>query len=89
MKDDLIEVREGAGGESAYITGTRTPVRHIVGYYRMFLDELIVARICTTLPYLTAQQVEAAIEYWRSHEEAIAKEMADEEAALARLQEPA
>jgi uncharacterized protein (DUF433 family) len=86
-KKEFIEVRPSAAGETVYIAGTRTPVRHIVGYYKIMQEQMVVERICAELPYLTPEQVYAALEYAREHPEQIEQELADDAAVLERLGE--
>jgi uncharacterized protein (DUF433 family) len=85
MKNDLIEVREGAGGKSAYVGRSRIRVLNIMNAYQIHLDEIIVERICVDYPQLTPEQVIAALEYGREHEAEIDRERAEDMAALARL----
>jgi uncharacterized protein (DUF433 family) len=76
-----IEIRQGAGGESAYIVGTRVRVADIARLYPQVLDELIIDRIVQSLPTLDRGQVRAAIEYWRTHPGEI-ESLIEEEAEL-------
>ena len=85
MKTNLIEVREGAGGKTAYVGRSRIRVLNIMTAYQIHLDEIVVERICADYPQLTPEQVHAALEYGREHEAEIAREHAEDMAALARL----
>jgi len=51
----------------------------------MALDELVAERIQQGLPHLTVEQIQAALDYWREHPEEIANEIAEDDAALARV----
>lgn len=82
---DPIETRRGPGGESAFIAGTRVRVSDVAQLYGLIQEELVVERIVRSLPHLTPAQVRAAIEYWRSHEQQISDEIAEERAILANI----
>src|SRR5439155_13044469 len=55
------------------ISGTRTPVRSIAGYYQMGMT---VDEILQALPHLTAGQVHAALGYYFDHQKDIDRDMA-------------
>jgi uncharacterized protein (DUF433 family) len=86
MKNDkLIEIREGAGGKSAYVGRTRIRVLNIMTLYQQVLDELVVERALVEYPQLTGEHVYAALEYGRENVAEMEKELADDMAAYARL----
>ena len=80
-----IEIRKGAGGESAYIAGTRVRVADIARLYPQLLDELVAERIVRSLPTLTRDQVLIAIDYWREHSQEIVAQIKEEEELLSEL----
>jgi len=77
-----IEIREGAGGKSAFVGKSRIRVADIAQMYPIMLDELIVERMQRAYPSLTTDQIYAALGYWRAHEEEIDSLIAEEEAIL-------
>ena len=83
--NDEIEIREGAGGKSAYVGRSRIRVSDIAQQYQLALDELVIERICRGFPSLAPEQIEAAIKYWREHKEEIDTLIAEEEAILRRI----
>lgn len=80
-----IEVREGRGGKSAYIRGTRVRVSDIARLHEVLGAGGVPERIREALPHLTVRQVEAALGYWRKHEKEIRDEIDKEEGILSRL----
>ena len=85
MKKKMIERRSTTSGESAFVGRSRVRVSHIARLYDMVRDELVAERIQQGLPQLTVEQIMAALEYWREHPEEIETEIAEDEAALARI----
>lgn len=61
-------------GGRPVVTGTRTAVRTIVGYYKMGLS---VDEILEGLPHLTPAQIFAALSYYYDHKPEIEKDIAD------------
>lgn len=59
-------------GGSPIIRGTRTPIRAIVGYYKMGFT---VEEILEGLPHLTAAQVFEALSYYHDHQVEVEQEM--------------
>jgi len=55
------------------ITGTRTPVRSLAGYYQMGMT---VDEILQALPHLNAAQVHAALGYYFDHQKEIDRDIA-------------
>ncbi|MBI3414464.1 MAG: DUF433 domain-containing protein [Verrucomicrobia bacterium] len=55
------------------VTGTRTSVRAVAGYYQMGMNP---DEILQTLPHLTLGQVHAALAYYFDHQKAIDREIA-------------
>ena len=55
------------------ITGTRTSVRAVAGYYQMGMNP---DEILQTLPHLTLGQIHAALTYSFDHQKAIDREIA-------------
>jgi uncharacterized protein (DUF433 family) len=84
-ENEEIEIREGAGGKSAYVGASRVRVSDIARMYQVALDELVVERIQKGLPHLTVRQVVVAIKYWRAHKKEIEDEIAEEEAIFNSL----
>lgn len=64
----LVERRPDVCGGEPVLVGTRTPVRAIVEHVRLG-DE--VEDILEHLPYLSATQVYAALDYYRNHKQEI------------------
>ena len=60
------------GGGRPIIKGTRTPVRAIVGYYKMGLS---VEEILEGLPHLTPAQVYEALSYYHDHQAEVEQEI--------------
>ena len=61
-------------GGQPVIVGTRTPVKSIVGYYKMGLS---VEEILEGLPHLSPAQVFAALSYYHDHQAEIERDIAD------------
>ena len=87
MARQLIEVRHGPGGRSAFIKGTRVRVSDIAQREGLRNGMSAPEQICRALPHLTPEQVQAALEYWRTHPEDIQKEIEEEEALLGEIAE--
>ena len=64
----------GICGGRPIIRGTRTPVRAIVGYYKLGLS---VEEILEGLPHLTAAQVYEALSYYHDHQSEIEQDIAE------------
>jgi uncharacterized protein (DUF433 family) len=78
----------GAGGISMpHVKGTRTRVSTIVARYQQLHDETPAQRIQYSYPHLSIEEIEAALEYWRSHQDEIAAEIAADEAAFEVLKD--
>ncbi len=81
--DTLIERNPELRGGRPIIAGTGTPVRTIVGLYKL---GLVAEEIATQLPHLTLAQVYAALTYYHLHVEEIEADIeADSEENLKRL----
>src|SRR3989304_8051930 len=61
----------GVCGGRPIIKGTRTPVKAIVGYYKLGLS---VEEILEGLPHLSAAQIYDAISYYLDHQEEIERD---------------
>jgi len=61
-------------GDQPVIAGTRTPVKSIVGYYKINLS---VAEILEGLPHLSPAQVFAALSYYHDHQAEIEQDIED------------
>jgi uncharacterized protein (DUF433 family) len=72
----LIVRRPGICGGSPTIEGTRIRVSDII--YSSQLHDGNVEAIREGYPHLSAEQVEAALEYYGKHRESIEREMAEE-----------
>ncbi|HBY93750.1 MAG TPA: DUF433 domain-containing protein [Chloroflexi bacterium] len=75
----ITSVPEISGGRPI-IRGTRTPVKTIVGYYKMGLS---VEEILEGLPHLTPAQVYEALSYYHDHQAEIERDI--EESRVERL----
>ena len=64
----------GVCGGRPIIRGTRTPVKTIIGYYKLGLS---VEEILEGLPHLTPARVFAALSYYHDHQEEIEQDIAD------------
>jgi len=80
-----IEIRQGAGGKSAFVGKSRIRVADIAQMYPIILDELIVERMQRAYPSLTVDQIYAALEYWRVHKKEIDSLIQEEQAIIDRL----
>ena len=60
-------------GGQPVIAGTRTPVKSIVGYYKMGMS---VEEILEGLPHLSPAQVFAALSYYHDHQAEIEQDIA-------------
>lgn len=67
-----IERVEGVQGGRPVVKGTRTPVKTIVGYYKLGLS---VEEILEGLPHLTPAQVYDALSYYHDHQEEIERDI--------------
>ncbi len=63
----------GVCGGRPIVRGTRTPVKTIVGYYKMGLS---VEEILEGLPHLTPAQLYEALSYYHDHREDIERDIA-------------
>jgi uncharacterized protein (DUF433 family) len=61
-------------GGQPVLAGTRTPVKSIVGYYKMGMS---VEEILEGLPHLSPAQVFAALSYYHDHQAGIEQDIAD------------
>lgn len=59
---------EGTCGGRPIINGTRTPVRAIVGYYKMGMSPEEIVR---SLPHLSLAQVHDSLSYYYDHQQEI------------------
>ncbi len=64
----------GICGGRPIIKGTRTPVKAIVGYYKLGLS---VEEILEGLPHLTPAQVYEALSYYHDHQSEIEQDIAE------------
>ena len=84
-QSEAIEIREGPGGMTAFIPGSRIRVSDIARYYQLMLDEVIVERIQRAFPHLTERQIASALDYWRTHEAEVAAEIEEEMKLLEQI----
>ena len=82
MRTQTVEIRESAGGKSAFIKGSRVRVSDIA---RMVALGEKAEEIQAALPHLTKKQVLAAIEYWQAHKPSIQREIEEEDALLEKI----
>jgi len=61
-------------GGQPVLAGTRTPVKSIVGYYKMGMS---VEEILEGLPHLSPSRVFAALSYYHDHQAGIKQNIAD------------
>jgi len=80
-----IEIRTGAGGETAYITDTRVRVSDIVRLYEIAREEVLVEYIQRALPHLSYEQITAALAYYRQNTTRIETELKEEDEVLANI----
>jgi len=73
----IIRSPAGCGGQPV-IAGTQTPVKSIVGYYKMGMS---VEEILEGLPHLRPAQVFAALSYYHDHQAEIEQNIADSRVA--------
>ena len=85
MAGKAIEVRDGAGGKSAYIAGTRVRVSDIARLYSLMEAELVAERVQRSLPHLSLPQIRAAVTYWREHPKEVNEEISLEQSILEKL----
>lgn len=71
--EGLVERVPGVQGGEAVVAGTRTPVRSVVEYDRIYHGD--VGAILRALPHLTRLQVEAALAYYSTHRSEIDDEI--------------
>lgn len=67
-----IEQRPDIHGGRPIIKGTRTPVKSIVGYYKLGLS---VEEILEGLPHLTPAQIFEALSYYHDHQAEIERDI--------------
>jgi len=70
-----IVKRAGICGGEPIIDGTRTPVRAIVGYYKMGMT---VEEILEGLPHLKPAEVYDALAYYFDHQEEIERDIEED-----------
>ncbi len=68
-----ISARQSILAGAPLVSGTRTPVRAIAGYYQMGMS---ADEILQTLPHLTAAQLHAALAYYFDHQKKIDRDIA-------------
>ncbi|HET8669369.1 MAG TPA: DUF433 domain-containing protein [Candidatus Saccharimonadales bacterium] len=68
----LIARSSDVCGGQPVVAGTRTPVKSIVGYYKMGMS---VEEILEGLPHLTPAQVFAALSYYHAHQTEIEQDI--------------
>ena len=67
LATSIVHDKRILGGEPV-IEGTRTPVRAVIEYLRLYGSK---ERVLAVLPHLTADQLEAAIAYYEIHPEEV------------------
>ena len=72
-----ISREEKTRGGRPIIKGTRTPVKSIVGYYKLGLS---VEEILEGLPHLTPAQVYEALSYYHDHREEMERDIQEGQA---------
>jgi uncharacterized protein (DUF433 family) len=81
--DRYIEQIPGIQGGEPVIAGTRTPVRSVVGYDKIYHGD--VAEVLRALSHLSAYQVGAALDYYRDHKSEIDVYITQNEEAFQRF----
>jgi uncharacterized protein (DUF433 family) len=77
-----IEIRRGAGGDSAYVRGSRVRVSDIARLIHLHDADQAIECVQDALPFLTRTQIKAAIAWWHKHEDDVEQEIAEEAAIL-------
>jgi uncharacterized protein (DUF433 family) len=81
-----IEHRTGAAGiPMAYIGRSRVRVSVLAAMYQSLLDEIVTERFQEAFPHLTAEEITAAMQYWRDNPEEIAREIEADEQIIRSL----
>jgi len=80
----LITRSTNVRGGRPRIAGTGVTVRRIVGWYKLGLEP---EEIVDEIPHLTLAQVYAALAYYHANRDEIEKDLAEEEAEAARLEQ--
>ncbi len=84
----MIVRTEGVCGGRPRIAGTRITVDHLVTYRRVLLEELLTARLLKAFPHLTEEQLTAAFDYYREHQDEIDAILRENDAFLAAHGQP-
>ncbi|CAN5756753.1 hypothetical protein BH23CHL2_BH23CHL2_12610 [soil metagenome] len=79
----MITCTPGVQGGYPCIKGTRTPVRAIVEYDRIYDGD--TNEILADLPHLTREQIEAARAYYRDCPELVYEDIARQAEAIAKI----
>src|SRR3989304_1834418 len=79
----IVQTPNIRGGQP-HIAGTGVTVRRIVGWYKLGLSP---EEIAAEIPHLTLAQVYAALAYYHANRDEIEKDLAEEEAEAARLEQ--
>lgn len=74
-KHPYIVCIEGICGGRPIIIGTRTPVRSIVGYFKM---EMSAEEILEGLPHLNLAQIHDALSYYYDHQEEVERDIQED-----------
>lgn len=80
-----IEVREGPGGKSAFINGTRIRVLVIARLFEILQEELLMDRMLEEMPTLSKEQISEALAYWREHPREMLEEIDEENEAISKI----
>src|SRR6266699_3716422 len=70
-----IEIRKTTTSQSAFVGRSRIRVSDIAQRYELIQQQSIAELIQDTLPSLSVEQINAALEYWRTHEKEIQAEI--------------
>lgn len=81
--DQFIERANGIQGGEPVVRGTRTPVRSIIGYARVFDGNL--AAVQEAFPYLGQEEIKAALAYYQDHRAEIDQEVRRHRDALKQV----
>jgi uncharacterized protein (DUF433 family) len=80
---EFIVKTPGTCGGEPRIAGTRIKVKHIFTWIERMGNT--PAKIVAEFPHLTISQVQAAVEYYRSHRDEILRDIQNEEKLVAEL----
>ena len=88
-EENGIEVRESFAGITAYLGRSRIRVADVVRVHRMVQEqEPGVESIESVFPHVPADQIQAALAYWKNHPREIEELIAEEDAIITQMSAP-